>query len=562
MAQWIRWWGVGVFAAIILFWWLCIDVIAKAVIETMGTEVNGAKVELSSVELTLFPASLTLNNLQVTDSNAPMSNLLEAKIVTASLDSLELFGRKIIADDMTVSGLQFNTPRKTSGAIKGRVLSKEGVFNADNLNIGSAIPGLTLPDTDSLVKAEKQTIKNEYDQINNELKNLETQWKQRIDELPDKQKIEEYKQRIKKIKKGNFLEKLAGIKSIKEDIDKDRNNIKTLDDQLKRDLDKVKSEINRAKQLPEQQINRMLSKLGLGDNALDGIASGIMSGEIKQRLQQGLSMIKGKEDSSASDEPQQPEKQRGTGTWVSFSEQQPLPQVLIRNATLNGVFEIADQNIDFTGNAKNLTHQPDKWHKPATFTIDASSNTNASIAVNGILDHRTKDNIDTIDFQINEFPLSNYLLSGDSELTVLAKNALANIDGKLKLKGTTLDLDVNSLFNKVALEVSSDKSNTLVSTLISTLQSVEAFNLTLKLTGPIDNPNAKVRSDLDKLLGKALGASINEQKQALKQKLTAQLQSQLAPDLQGITQKGDLLSGFSKQLGEKQAEFKGLTKGL
>jgi uncharacterized protein (TIGR03545 family) len=562
MTQWIRWWGLGVFVAIVLFWWLCIDWIVKAAIESVGTQAMGAKVELEAAELHLVPTSLTLTGLQITDPEALMSNLIVASKVEANLNTLQLFGRKVIAEEMTVSGLQFNTPRVTSGAIKSSPAPDTEWFDADELSFGGAIPGLSLPNVNEIVAQEKAKIKKNYDDINKDLKNLEQKWKQRLAQLPDKEKIEDYEKRIKKLKKGNFLEKLAGLKSIKKDIDKDRNQLKGLDDELENDLKKVESEIKRATQLPEQHINRVLADMGMGENAVDGIATGIMSGQIKQWLQQALSYIKPSDAKSPEAEEVESGYVRGEGFWVHFTQEQTVPEVLIRHALLDGEVSLSEQTIHFKGEANDLTHQPDQWHKPATFNISGRSDQKASIVVNATLDHRANHSKDLVDFQITDLPLSNHALSSSPELTVLAEQALANIKGTMSLIEQDIDLTIDSKFSEVDLQVSSEKSSTMTSVMIDTLQSVKGFDLGLTLKGPAQSPKVDVQSDLNGLLSKAVGESIKKEGQALKAKLTKQLKEQLAPELQQLTQHGGALSTIDEQLGLKQSELKKLTKKL
>lgn len=561
MAQWIRWWGLAVFAAVIVLWWLCIDSIIKATIETVGTELMGAKVELTSARLQLAPSRLTLTGLQVTDPKAPMQNLLVADRIEAAVDAMYLFERKLVADEMSVSGLQFNTERQTSGAIEGRLLSETGVFNSDNLNIAGAIPGLSLPDVDQLVEQEKAKLSKQFQQIETDLKQLETKWEKRLDQLPDKEKITNYKKRINDVKKGNLFEKLAGFKSIKEDIDKDRDALKGLGDELKRDIDYVEAQIRRAADLPKQQINQLLADLGLGDNALDSLAGGVMSGQVKQWIQQALSFVKSSGDDASASTPVETVS-RDRGIWIQFTEQQPVPQLLIRKASLDGRLSLAGQDIRFSGQAADLTHQPEKWHKPATITVTGESGQQTHVQVNALLDHRTQPGKDHMEFGLERLPLSNYSLSDKPELKVLATSALTSAQGSLQVVGDKLELDVLGQFRDVELAVSTDKSNALTTAIIDALHSVMQFDLRLQLNGPFTNPDITVRSDLDNLLANAVRQSVKKQTVQYKAELTDKLNAQMATQLRALKQRGEYFTGAAEKLRQKESELKVLTKSV
>ncbi len=105
MTQWIRWWGLGVFAVVAALWILCIDWVIENSIEFAGTQAVGAKVELDSAELSLSDGTLTLNRLQVTNPDQPMQNLFEAGRIHSQVDLLALLRRQFISDDARIDHL-------------------------------------------------------------------------------------------------------------------------------------------------------------------------------------------------------------------------------------------------------------------------------------------------------------------------------------------------------------------------------------------------------------------------------------------------------------------------
>ena len=56
-----------IFLSIFIFWFFILDLIVKKYIEKEGTKAVGAKVELKSVDVSLFPAGIDLFQLQVTN---------------------------------------------------------------------------------------------------------------------------------------------------------------------------------------------------------------------------------------------------------------------------------------------------------------------------------------------------------------------------------------------------------------------------------------------------------------------------------------------------------------
>ncbi len=100
------------------FWVFYVDVVIRRAIEFVGTELVGAKVELESARLRLLKADLVLEGLQVTDPNAPMTNLVEVPEMVADLNGRALLSAKVVVETLAVRGMRFGTPRTTSGALE------------------------------------------------------------------------------------------------------------------------------------------------------------------------------------------------------------------------------------------------------------------------------------------------------------------------------------------------------------------------------------------------------------------------------------------------------------
>ena len=70
----IRLWGIAVFVAAVLIFISTLDWIVERAIEEIGTDVNGASVELDSADVSFWPATIQLTNVQVADPHKPSNN--------------------------------------------------------------------------------------------------------------------------------------------------------------------------------------------------------------------------------------------------------------------------------------------------------------------------------------------------------------------------------------------------------------------------------------------------------------------------------------------------------
>ena len=171
MSQWIRWWGVGVFLAIVVLLWLITNPLIEWSIESAGSLAVGAKVELDSVDLDLSPVTLELNRLQVTNPNEPMRNMTEAGRIEMALDGYALMRRQFIAETMAVEGLRFDTERSESGAIErsgSESAEEDDQEGEEGYDVSSALPGLEPPDPNRIVDEERERLRAKVDEFDNE----------------------------------------------------------------------------------------------------------------------------------------------------------------------------------------------------------------------------------------------------------------------------------------------------------------------------------------------------------------------------------------------------------
>ncbi|HET9947947.1 MAG TPA: TIGR03545 family protein [Longimicrobiales bacterium] len=114
--------GLVIFAVVVLLigllYWLFADRIVKGVVEATGESLVGARVELESVDLRVTEGSVRMTGLQVANPNAPMTNLMEAGEIAVDLLLGPLLEKKVVVQNLVVTGVRFGTPREESGALE------------------------------------------------------------------------------------------------------------------------------------------------------------------------------------------------------------------------------------------------------------------------------------------------------------------------------------------------------------------------------------------------------------------------------------------------------------
>lgn len=532
---------VGLLVLVALAYWLLVDRAIQWVIEREATREVKARVELERVRFHLYPTSLTLHGLQVTNPSSPMHNLVEAGRIHLDLELAPLLQRQVVAEEMHLNELAFNRPRNSSGAIPG--LTPPPPEPAD-YGLAGRLPSTDLADVRALVDAEKQRLQGEIRAIRDEFKAIERDWRQRVETLPDSTRIEEYRRRARELERGgNVLQRLGDLDALRKDVRADLKALSGLEDQLKQDLATVDSQQRRARDLPAEEARRLLARAGLDGAGMDDLVKVLLGPRIAELLTQGLGWYQQLQA--------EPEVAPTESDWL----------VLVRRTLIDGRLELGGIGLGFEGVAHNLTPQQAEWELPIDFSLNGRGQEGSEFAATGRVDHIDPERArDRLEFALSALPLQALRLSDQPSLSLTLKRGLADLSGSLELDGEALQMSLQSQFQQVVLEALAEQDNALAQALADTLEQVSRFGLDLTLSGTLDQPSLHLQSDLNRLLAQAAGNQLRSQIDALQGQLTEQLQGAIGDDLEELQGLAGQLRGLEQLLGERGEALQGLLR--
>lgn len=568
--RWIRWPGVAAFVIITVLlaavWWLLVDGLIERAIERAGTQAVGAQVELAAADLTLFPLGLTLSGLQVTDPKEPMTNAVEVQRISFLMDGLNLLRRKVIVEEMTVEGVRFSTPRKASGAI-GKV--EPGVVEKI-AKTKFVLPSAQVPDVKNVLANEELKSLKLAESLRADIQAEQERWKQQLADLPDKAKFDEYKQRLDKVASagkgglGGIVGGATEAAAIQKDIRQDLDRITTAKETFEKNIADLRARLAEATRAPEEDLRRLRDKYALSPQGLANMSRALIEGPLGDRIDTAVRwhamlqpVLQAARERKGNTEVVKP--LRGRGVDVRFKERAPVPDMLVRTASV--ALDLPAGLV--SGTIRNITTDQPVLGKPMTFEF-------AGDKLTGIRSVKLDGEINRVDpakpqetavLKVRGYRLLDLVLSANDTLPVSVKDAWGDFDVNAGLRGEALTADLTATLKSVRIATGEKPdAGTVAKAVASALSKIESLHVKADITGTISQYDVQVSSDLDQVLKQALGKQMQEEAAKFERQLRAAIAEKVDKPLGELKSRFGGLTGIGDQLTARLQQATSLTK--
>jgi len=552
--------GLGIVVLLVVIPLMLIDGIIKKNIEKYGTQAVGARVDLAEADLSLVPLGITLTGLEVTNPDSPMNNAVEVATINFGLDILPLLKKRVIIDDMTLARVQFNTPRKTSGAVPGLTPTEEDKAKerAASGCGGTDMPALELSDVGSILSSEKLESLDAVKAVKADIAAEQAKWEKKLAALPDQKKLDSYKARVEKMTSGGggtlggLLGAAGNIQNIQKEIEQDLNALKNAKNGLNREIASLNSKIDTLAANPMADVKRLADKYALSPKSLSNMSRVLMGDQACQYVQKALAWYDRMKKPGAG---KKAPDQKGEG------DAGEIPFVLVRKAEASVVLKAGTVKGVF----RDITTKPVQLGKPTTFELAGQKLDGLDfLKILGSLDQsKPGQSINTIKGMVKGYLLDNFKLPAATGVPIVIKKALADLEIDSSLKGEDLAALATIALKNTRLSVdTSAQSSPLVKALGTALEGLSTLTADVDVAGTLENYTVMVKSDVDRILKSAMGKVVDQQTAALRQ----QLKSQISARLQGPAGEAKgALGGFGDIQGELEKRLNiggGLMKDL
>lgn len=558
----IRWPGFIAFAVLLAVLiggtLLFAETIAKSILESSLSKMNGARVDIANVNIGYSPLSLELQNIEVADKQTPMVNAVQIGKALFRISFGDLLLKKVIIDEMSLNNIEVNTPRKISGAL---IKKKEKVEDKGEPMFGFEMPDIELPDIKEILQIEPLKTDKLIETLNTDFDNTKQSWQTIHDEVTNKVRWDSYETRYNKIKedfKGNTAQKLSAIKdakTLKEDLKQEVEKIKQAKQKFNSDSDRLEAEYKAAKDGPKNDIKAIKEKYNIGNLDASNITQMLFGEQAAQYIAMAQSWYQRIKPYLGEDEVEPEPVKRSEGVDIAFKEFNPMPGFYVAKAALN----VNTARGQFEGNVTDISSDQSINKKPTRFLLAGKEMRNRnSEKLSGEINYvqKGKGFVD-VKYAIQANKISDFAVTKSSKMAITMANGLMDMKLHTRLQSGQIEGDANVDFSNVAFKTNKVESGSSLSSMLSSsLANVNRFNINAVFSGSFKDLDMKIRSDLDNQLGAQLKARFKERVDQYENELRARIEAKYREPLQKIEAKRQQLHELKDRIDQKENELR------
>lgn len=472
--------AIAPFTIVVLLIWayffFFFDTHVRHALEFVGTQANGAEVNIGRLKTSFWAASLDIDNVQVTSATEPTKNKIQIGKVRWNVLWDALLRGKIAIEHASILEIAIGAPRSRPGRVlpppppptdKPSAFTKmkedamkraEDEFNKNVLGDAAAL----LKGTDPM--AQLKNIEGELKssarikQLQDELGKKQAEWKARLDRLPQGKDIQALQDKIKTVKLDKFnnpaevQQSLQQLDSIFKEADAKIKEVQSTHQALNGDVNTYQNSLKELQDMVNKDIKDLESRLKIPKLDVATLSSTLFGPMILQRLKQGeFYMDKAREYMPPKKTKEEKKEfvpsphERAKGRNYKFGRPNSYPLFWLKKAQISSKATAgADWSGDLTGSLIDVTDDQPVIGRPTVALFKGDFPKQRYFGIDGkvTLDHRTEKPVESLDLKIGAFP-------------VVSKWLVDSPDVKIGIEGASGSTTVNAQFSGDDLKIAS-----------------------------------------------------------------------------------------------------------
>ncbi len=502
----------------------------KSLFEYVGTQGNGAEVNVASVKTSFLRGSFDLNGLQVTDKEKPTHNMLEIENMHFQYVWDALLRMKFVVDDASINNIQISKPRKHPGKVLPPEPAKPSKINELQIEVISQVKNKygknVLGDVATLL--EGGDYKDQLEKIRGDLKSearigamlsdvnaKKSVWDAKIKTLSDTSKVKEIEAKIQTIsKQKNFLEQAKGLKELN-DLLKEVNNqykeIQASSKQLQSEVTAVANYPKEIELLVKEDIASLKDRFAVPQIDFKDMAMHLFAGEFAEYIAKARkyqALAKQYLPEKKEKEEVVPHK-RSLGSNHEFPITKGYPLFWLKRAALSSKGTADSYSGNVSGELTNVTTSPKTIGKPIVLDMRGDF---PGVKVMGVQALVKADFTKTISEQsalikVGSFVVPERMFVNDEKLKFGFQNAVGSSAIEAHLKQDQISMTWSSVLKQPKFIVES-KTKLAQEILTNIMNGISAISVDGSVSGTFKNLDMKISSNLGDELGNGFNREI------------------------------------------------------
>ena len=500
-------WVAGFFVLLFVVYFVFANSIIKAVLKSKLGESYGAEVNIDDFDHTLFPTTVTITGISLTNPTKPSHNQVFVGTANADVELAPLLKDQVIVNNLNLLEVQFDTERASPGEVY-RVPERSLSFDEIKAKAKDAVPSV-----DELLARNPLKTTAAVEQARATYETYGEGLKADYEALPDKSRIDYYKAQVEQLKNTDFKDPQAFVQAksafdkLKEEMMADKAMISDFTEKASTAKTALSESVRALKNAPKEDY-ALLKGVIAGDQAALSQVTYFVFGDkaaeyteyLMAAMQIVMPLIQGEEKSEAPAD---------------------IPSILVKEANVSVLW----QNESITSKWNNITNVHEVFGNPTTFTIEAAGNMLKEFTSSGEfwIDGNGVDASQV--WQLAGVNMQNIPFSGNEALNAVLKTALMKTNGSMKVTDNMLSGTGEVDLQQLVMEATG--TSDITSAIASALQTLTSLNMTMLLDGTLSNPGFNLKSDLDNKLAEAALGQLTASQQDKLDELNSKLNSMI-----------------------------------
>jgi uncharacterized protein (TIGR03545 family) len=567
----------------------------KRMFEYVGTQINGAEVNIESIRTSFIRGSFDMNRLQVTNLEKPTHNSIEIGNMHFQYLWDALLRMKFVVEDASINNIQMMKPRLKVGhvlpprpaspskmeEIQNEVLSQiKNKYSANML--GDVLSVLEGGDYEGQFQKIRETLKSEsrVKEMASDVTAKKEFWDSKLKKLSDTSKVKEIEATINEVKnQKNFIQQAQGIKkltSLLSDVDKQYKEIEKSSKLLQSEVKTLSQYPAELQTLVNEDISALKNRFSVPQLDFKDMAMHLFANEFAEYISKVRKY-------QAVAEQYLPEKKkeeeliiprnRSEGKSYHFPITTGYPLFWLKRAAISSKGTSESYSGQVSGDLTNVTTSPQLIGKPVVLDVRGDF---PGVKISGlkaviVADFTRNIGRQSALIQINSFQVPEKIFINNEKLKFGFMNAVGSSTITATLEDKSFQMNWNSTLHKPKFLV--DTSNKIAKEILTNVvNNIPVIHINGKASGLFTHFGMSIDSNLGNELQEGftreIGAKLTEAKNKIDhfvdEKISGPkntLMMALGGNATNLSSLGNLQELYKKNEKQIKAEIEKLRKG-